>query len=261
MDMPPRAKFEAVEDYIANVLKVFRDLTGNEDFHQDDECLDELINLMTFGKLWDHSTVRTQGPPAWSTISLEIGRRMIRQWITGSAIADNYNNIPYGHNNDTATACTRTRRGTLACVPPSSCDGDIIVTLLGLSSNLVLRPQPEDGFYKVVGLCYHPGFSDGQALLGDDFRGWEKLWFVDTQSLAFWREGEPLRFSDPRLEGVPLPIGYREFAAKIGGASVPFWVHKYEYEKYMENERIYDPRMSEHRLKERGVPVERFRLV
>lgn len=142
MDMPPRAKFEAVEDYIANVLKVFRDLTGNGDFHQDDKCLDDLINLMTFGKLWEHSTVRTEGPPSWSTMSLEIGRWMIRQWITGSAIADDYNSIPYGHNNDTATACTRTRRGTVACVLPSSCDGDIIVTLLGLSSNLVLRPQP-----------------------------------------------------------------------------------------------------------------------
>jgi hypothetical protein len=84
---------------------------------------------------------------------------------------------------------------------------------------------------------------------------------VSTQTLAFWREGEPLSFSDPRLDGVPFPAGFTERAAAIDGKYVPFWVHKYEYEDYMENERIYNPRMSEHRLKDRGAPIQRFRLI
>ncbi|KAJ4132134.1 hypothetical protein NW765_013947 [Fusarium oxysporum] len=214
MDLPPTENYELVEDYITNVLKVFGNLTGNDDFHRDDKCLDEMIVMMTFGNL-----------------------------------------------SAAATACTKTRHGALACVPLDSCDGDIIVTLLGLSSNLILRPQPEDGSYKVVGPCYHPGSSDGQALLGDDFRGWQKLWRINTQTLAFWREGEPLTFSDPRLDGVQFPAGFTERAAAIDGKYVPFWVHKYEYEDYMENERIYDPRMSEHRLKDRGAPIQRFRLI
>ncbi|KAH7147982.1 heterokaryon incompatibility protein-domain-containing protein [Fusarium sp. MPI-SDFR-AT-0072] len=256
MDLPPRENYELLEDYITNVLKVFRNLTGNDDFHRDDKCLDELIDMMTFGHLWDYSTLRTECNPSWKTISLGIGRQMIRQWMTGNAISDDYFNIPYSSRSVVATACTRTRHGALACVPLDSCDGDIIVTLLGMSSNLVLRLQPEDGSYKVVGPCYHPGFSDGQALLGDDFRGWEKLWCIDTQTLAFWKEGEPLSFSDPRLDGVPLPVGYTERAVAIGEKYVPFWVHKYQYEDYMENERIYDPRMSEHRLTERRADTE-----
>ncbi|KAH7200966.1 hypothetical protein BKA60DRAFT_658339 [Fusarium oxysporum] len=228
MDLPPRENYELLEDYITNVLKVFRNLTGNDDFHRDDKCLDELIVMVTFGNLWDHSTSRTDSTPSWITISLEIGRQMIR--VLWQPLAQK-----------------------LAMGPS--------LTLLGLSSNLVLRPQPEDGSYKVAGPCYHPGFSDGQALLGDDFRGWQKLWRINTQTLAFWREGEPLSFSDPRLDGVPLPAGYTERAAAIDGKYVPFWVHKYEYEDYMENERMYDPRMSQHRLKDRGMPIQRFRLI
>lgn len=260
MHLPPRENYELLEEYIANVLTVFRNLTGSEDFHRDDKCLDELITMMTFGNLWDHSTKRTECAPSWTTISLEIGRRMIRQWITGNAISDDYYSIPYGHRSAAATACTETRGGALVCVPSESYAGDIIVTLLGLSSNVVLRPQ-SDGANAVVGPCYHQRYSNGQALLGDDFRGWEKLWCIETHSLAFWKEGEPLSFSDPRLDGVPLPVGYSEYAVALDGKYVPYWIHKCEYEDYMEHERIYDPRMAEHRLKDRGVPIERFRLI
>ncbi|KAH7215656.1 hypothetical protein DER44DRAFT_856272 [Fusarium oxysporum] len=220
MDLPPREDYELLEDYITNVLKVFRNLTGNDYFYRDDKCLNELIAMVTFGNLLDHSTLRTESTPSWTTISLEIGRQMIH-----------------------------------------SCDVDIIVTLLGLSSNLVLHPQPEDGSYKVVGPCYHPGFTDGQALLGDDFRGWEKLWCINTWTLAFWKEGEPLSSSEPRLDGVPLPVGYAERAIEMDEKYIPYWIHKFEYEEYMENERVYDARMSEHRVKDRGVPIQRFRLI
>ncbi|KAK2690032.1 hypothetical protein QWA68_010079 [Fusarium oxysporum] len=51
MDLPPRENYELLEDYITNVLKVFRNLTCNDDFHRDDKCLDELIVMVTFGNL------------------------------------------------------------------------------------------------------------------------------------------------------------------------------------------------------------------
>lgn len=64
MDLPPTENYELVEDYITNVLKVFGNLTGNDDFHRDDKCLDEMIVMMTFGNLWDHSTLRTDSTPS-----------------------------------------------------------------------------------------------------------------------------------------------------------------------------------------------------
>ncbi|CZR45765.1 uncharacterized protein FPRO_15059 [Fusarium proliferatum ET1] len=261
IDLPPMKDCQLVKDYIPTVLKVFRDLTGNDDFHRDDKCLDELSTMMMFGNLWDYSTSRTRYPPSRALISFEIGRRMIRQWITGNAISDDNYILPHTQRDSVVNGCTKTRQGTLARVPLHSCEGDIIVTLLGLSTNLVLRPQPEDGSYKVVGPCYHQGLSNGQALLGDDFCGWEKLWCKETQTLAFRKADEPLSFSDPRLDGIPLPVGYTEYIAEIDGRYIPYWRHEYEYDNYMENERFYDPRMAEHRLKERGVPMERFRLI
>lgn len=64
MDLPPTENYELVEGYITNVLKVFRNLTGNDDFHRDDKCLDEMIVMMKFGNLWDHSTLRTDSTPS-----------------------------------------------------------------------------------------------------------------------------------------------------------------------------------------------------
>jgi hypothetical protein len=59
IDLPATENFESLQEYIANLITAFRDLTGNDDFHQDDKCLDELMTVMSFGGLWDYSAVRT----------------------------------------------------------------------------------------------------------------------------------------------------------------------------------------------------------
>ncbi|KAH7224300.1 uncharacterized protein BKA55DRAFT_668039 [Fusarium redolens] len=243
-ELPMKKRFYDPEDHIAN-----------------DSCLDELIAMMTFSYLLDYSAFRTESPPSSALVSLESGRRMIRQWITGTVNLDDDFRLLYNPRRVVATACTRTRNGTVVGVPLESCDGNIIVTLLGMSSNLVLRPQPRDGSHKVVGPCYHPCFSNGQALLGDDFRGWERRWCMDRGHLVFWKEGEPPCLSDPRLDGVPLPAGYTERTVETVGKDTLVWVHEYPYEDYRENNIACDPRMSEHELKNRGVPIQRFRLI
>lgn len=158
---------------------------------------------------------------------------------------------------------TKTRTGSFVRVPTGSRRGDIIVTLLGLRSNLVLRPQPKDGSYLVIGPCYHPKFSDGQALLGDDFRGWQRGWCASTSMLAFWKEGHAICRSDPRLDGVALPDGYTEHFVSISGPEIqrPIWVKKDRNLKDAREEPDCDPRMSEDELKKRGVPIQKFRLV
>ncbi|KAF5599852.1 heterokaryon incompatibility protein het-6 [Fusarium pseudoanthophilum] len=261
IDLPGSKSFENIKEYLETLLMAFRDLTGNDDFHRDDKCVDELITAMTYGDLWDFSALRTESPPSGLRIALETGRLLVQHWVTAMANGEDSFHTMFHPRYYPATACTRTRNGTLACVPLESRSGDIIVTLLGLRCNLVLRPQPQDGSYEVVGPCYHPGFSDGQAVLGDDFCGWERGWCNKRHHLVFWKEGEPLRLRDPRLDRVPLPFGYSEYNPVVYHIDTVTWTHKDEHEEYMENERIYDPRMSEHRLKERGVPIERFRLI
>ncbi|XEV04873.1 hypothetical protein FSHL1_010160 [Fusarium sambucinum] len=248
-------------EYMASIIRVLRCLTGSEHFYNDDECLDELITMLTLGVLWDYDILRTKSRPEGLLISLENGRDFIRQFITHNIHDSGFVNKLI--DTSKIPACTRTRNGTLVRVPIESRNGDIIVTLLGLQCNLVLRRQRQSGYFKVIGPCYHPGMSHGQALLGDNFDGWKRLWSDNAQSIVFWKEGQHVRLSDPRLDGVQLPEGYTRHKFSIGndGEERQRWFHNGPVTKSMVNESIYDPRMSEEELKKRGVPIETFRLI
>ncbi|KAL3593225.1 hypothetical protein FPOAC2_07519 [Fusarium poae] len=249
------------EEYMLLLIQFLQCLTGNEDFYNDDECLNELINMLKFGLLWDHDIAFTKSRPEGALISLESGRNFIRQFITHNEVQQGFVNLLVDIMK--LRACTRTRNGTFARVPTESRPGDIIVTLLGLQCNLVLRRQRRKGYYKVIGPCYHPAMSHGQALLGDNFDGWKRLWCITIQAIVFWKEGRRVRLSDPRLDGVRLPKGYTRTRFPVGndGEEGQIWVHRGSLTNPTEKDLIYDPRLSEPELKRRGVPVQRFRLI
>ncbi|KAF5709411.1 heterokaryon incompatibility het-6 [Fusarium mundagurra] len=237
-------------------------LVGN-DVHHDDDCLNKLLTVMGYGDFWDYSINRTRFAPDETSMSLEKVREIIRELMADPTSTSLPLRLLSIFRLDLVSGYTKTRNGSFVCVPTGSRRGDVIVTLLGLRSNLVLRPQPKDGSYLVIGPCYHPDFSDGQALLGDDFRGWQRGWCTSTRMLAFWKEGRPIHRSDPRLDGVALPDGYTEHVISISGPETqrPIWIHKDRDRKGARKEPDCDPRMSEDELKKRGVPIQRFRLI
>jgi len=151
----------------------------------------------------------------------------------------------------TAIGIAETENRHFVRVHPQSRRGDIIAVFLGLKSPIVLRPQSTAG-YLVIGTCYHPGLAYGNALLGDDLDGWEPIWDPHCYTTAFYKEGQPLRRTDPRLDNVTLEDGYVQ---NIGSSGLPRWG------KVGSPLEAKDPRMSEEALKKRGVPVERFRLL
>ena len=92
--------------------------------------------------------------------------------------------------------------------------------------------------------------------MGDNFRGYQRLWGSERVQTVFWKEGEPERRTDPRLDHVPFDEGYIE----TNDQPYPSWGYpQAEPGRYIF--KCHDPRMSEDALKNRGVPIERFRLL
>ncbi|KAF4443101.1 heterokaryon incompatibility het-6 [Fusarium acutatum] len=255
----PEEGLRPLEECIVDTVE---HLVGNG-LHHDDDCLNELLTVMGYGDFWDYSINRTQFAPDETSMSLEKVREIIRKSMADPTSASFPLRLLYIFRLDLVSGYTKTRNGSFVRVPTGSRRGDIIVTLLGFRSNLVLRPQPKDGSYLVIGPCYHPGFSDGQAFLGDDFRGWQRGWCTSTSMLAFWKEGHAIHRSDPRLDGVALPGGYTEHIVSTSSPEVqrPIWLHKDWNCKDAREEPDCDPRMSEDELKKRGVLMQRFRLI
>ncbi|KAF5651537.1 heterokaryon incompatibility het-6 [Fusarium sp. NRRL 52700] len=253
--------FQADAEYREAILCTIRTLIGSG-VHQDDEegCLNKLIMMLTYGCVREYSIQKLQPPSAMSLHSLEEWRWKIRRWLSGTVDelenTGNYcltdrqfiSTLPVG---STANGCAKTLGGSFVRVPTESRSGDIIAVLLGSTNSIALRPQSEGG-YLVVGACYHPGFSNGQALLGDDFDGWEPMWDTQYWINAFHKQGYPIRRTDPRLDNIPFDDGYVEVLVADG---IPGWT---QGGSPLDE---YDPRMSEAALKKRGIPVQKLRLL
>ena len=246
-------------EYRQQVVDMVNAFTSHNS-HQDDNHLDRLTMALTYGAVRDYSLQKLQTLNELSFYSLQDWRWKIRRWSngTGDAVEDLedfrltdrhfISSVPTGN---TAMGIAKTRNEHFVRVPPQGRMDDIIAVLLGLRSPVVLRPQSAGG-YLVIGTCYHPGLSHGKSLLGDDFDGWEPLWDRNYYAEAFYKEGQPIRRTDPRLDSVTLEDGYVQ---NIGSRGYPCWGRVGSPLGYT------DPRMSEEALKKRGVPVERFRLL
>ncbi|KAI6750525.1 hypothetical protein HG530_014806 [Fusarium avenaceum] len=246
-------------EFIQRVVHVFNTMANNDLFH-DSESLDNFIKMLTFGVVQDQFIQEAQGVPF-----MKDWRGTLRRWVIGASedevltnhlAASDKSHIASVPGESTSTGCSKTTRGSYIRVPKESRNGDIVAVILGSSNPMILRPQERAGYYSVIGPCYHPEFAHREALLGNDFHGWTWRYDRTKPFMAFSKEGEPMRRTDPRLDHVPLDFSKGLVEQLITEDEIPCWGvpgrGKFS---------LYDPRMSEEQLKNRGVPIQRFKLV
>ncbi|KAF5662940.1 heterokaryon incompatibility protein het-6 [Fusarium heterosporum] len=246
-------------EYIQTVADVFNKL-ANDDLFNNIASLNNFIEMLTFGGIQDHFVQEAQGIPF-----LEDWHKTLRRWVIGpledESLTSNLAAFDRSHiasmaAGTTSTGCSKTTQGSFIRVPSESLKGDLVAVILGSSNPMILRPQERPGYYSVIGPCYHPEFAHREALLGNDFQGW--MWRCDRTKpfVAFSKEGEPSRRTDPRLDHVPLDFSEGWTEQLITEDEIPCWgvpgQGRFSF---------YDPRMSEEQLKKRGVPIQRLKLV
>ncbi|KAI1058729.1 hypothetical protein LB507_004165 [Fusarium sp. FIESC RH6] len=153
IDLPPIKVLQSYADYSRDVVSTFQKLAMGNLVH-DDECLDQLILMLTYGGVRDYNLEKLQPVDDWSLSTLEEWRERVLQFMDCSLDRDNATReqqveIPCLRNIikeiRTETGCSVTRKGSYVRVPPGSRSGDKIAVLLGLSTAIVLRPQAEPG--------------------------------------------------------------------------------------------------------------------
>ncbi|CAG7566596.1 unnamed protein product [Fusarium equiseti] len=258
--LPCKALVETAAEFRQRTVDTFLSLATEESF-QDGAVLDQLILMLTWGSVRDYSTEKLHPPQVHSLRSLEGWRRKIRQWIKGDVDEvqdpwesdDGYiKSLPVGSS---AYGCAKTGRGDFIRVPMGTRKGDKVAAFLGLTTSIILRPQATDDSYLVIGAGYHPGFSAAQAFLGADFYGWERLWNREFMMYGFYKDGHPIRYTDPRLDDVSFTDRFVEVILDGAQSGMPVWGrdgHGFSTK---------DPRMSEAALSERGVRLQTFRLI
>ncbi|KAH7173944.1 heterokaryon incompatibility protein-domain-containing protein [Fusarium flagelliforme] len=261
--LPRKSLFQKTSDILQKIVDTILALVS-VDTLQNDRVLDKLIMMITYGDVQDYRLERNRPPTIYSCHYLEGWRRRIRLWVNG--IFENDDAITRWdsdeayirclHSGGSSIGCSKTDRGSFVRVPLESRSGDIVAAFLGLRCHVILRPQASpngtDSFL-VVGPAYHPDFSACQAFLGDDLLGWQPLYDPTYATFAFGKEGQPIRWTDPRLDGVPFEDGFDQVLLDSG---MPCWGRPGS-----RGYGIHDPRMSEQALKKRGVPIERFQLI
>lgn len=153
-----------------------------------------------------------------------------------------------------------TLEGYIGLAPAAAEPQDQVSVLLGCRSPMVLRSDGSN-HYKVVGGCYIHGMMEDEAFLGPMYSNWR---YVRSYSPRVERDclvsvndvtGET-RVEDPRLDGVPLPPGWRVASHDCENEYMLF-----SNDDTGEIDVWYDPRLSPESLKERGVHLQDFALV
>ncbi|KAH7000593.1 hypothetical protein EDB80DRAFT_724212 [Ilyonectria destructans] len=122
---------------------------------------------------------------------------------------------------------------------------------------MALRKQPVGERYRIVGKFDHPGYNDGEALLGKLGARWiasNKHLLLASNRPRFVHEDGSSQWLDPRLQDLALPNGWQEGQDHDG---YPYW-----FRIGMSNQRSYsDPRLTYGELKKRGINIERLVIV
>jgi Heterokaryon incompatibility protein (HET) len=138
--------------------------------------------------------------------------------------------------------------------------GDLICTILGCSSQIVLRPLSA-GRFEVVGSCLLHGFSSAEGILGPLPPSWKlQFQYQDLGSLVpyfYNQETEQVTEEDPRLEPLPSEWERLRTESKVGSLSFSHLFRSTSSGEIMNS----DPRMLPDNLKLRGVKLQSFELV
>ncbi|PMD34559.1 HET-domain-containing protein [Hyaloscypha variabilis F] len=154
----------------------------------------------------------------------------------------------------------RSTNGHIGLGPEGAKPGDLITAWLGCDSVMILRPTGS-GQYLVIGEAYCSGVMDGSAFLGPLPDSVEKVARY-AEGLKFYlptfinRESGKLYVEDPRLEGVPLPEGWRK-EEHANEEYFPWFVN----DSTGEDNGYFDPRLSVEALGSRGVKLQVFDLI
>ncbi|KAF5492586.1 hypothetical protein CGCS363_v010738 [Colletotrichum siamense] len=129
--------------------------------------------------------------------------------------------------------------------------GDEIFVVLGCNFPLVMR-HVEDSKYSIVGPCYVPNLSHGEAVLGPLPNGWKMVF--DGRGLATFTAPDGSRtLEDPRLEK-ELPVGWEQ--REESDPNELLW-------KRTEDETWWplDPRQTPEKLEARRVKLEMITVI
>lgn len=164
-------------------------------------------------------------PPSGHQPSLEECKDLLARIFSG-AECDGMGDRKLLHTLEHRAAGRRLFEGTggfLGIAPSQAEEGDEICVFLGCHVPLVIRPTGE-GKFRVVGECYVPGVSAGEALLGPLPAGIQAVIALsgDEHYRAFRDlETGSISFEDPRLITLPVDLtGYRRKAAIDPGAFI-----------------------------------------
>lgn len=151
-------------------------------------------------------------------------------------------------------SCRWTQDGHLGLGYSACQEGDVLYAILGCRRLMVLRKEPVGERYRVVGKFDHPGYNDGEALLGKLAAGWKasyKHLLLASNRPKFEHEDGSSQWQDPRLQDMALPEGWHEGRDQDGYS---LW-----FRTGTGNECSYsDPRLTFGELKKRGIKVERL---
>ena len=150
-----------------------------------------------------------------------------------------------------------TEDGRIGVAPEETSTGGEIVVILGCNSPIVLRPTAQG--YLVIGECYLHGYMQAESLLGPLPHPWKCVNRYNEAlreyfTCFFNKETNQYQLDDPRLG--PLPDGWR-----VKNHSEEASWNCYVNENTGEDAGEFDPRLTPEALKQRGVNLQKFRLI
>ncbi|KAK4451031.1 heterokaryon incompatibility protein-domain-containing protein [Podospora aff. communis PSN243] len=159
-------------------------------------------------------------------------------------------------------ACHQTDHGSFVIGTDAALAGDKLFVILGCPNPMLLRlVEGSQNSYQIVGHCLHPGYMNGEALLGPLPEGWEASYqhgipiplytLMDEQGQKEIQQ----TWEDPRLQ---MPKGWT--ASPIGQDGYVRW-YPIAREGDVASHTIQHPAASIEALRVRGVPIDEIILV